>query len=412
VDYELRPIEADEFPAFSRAVEAAFGHQPTEQELELWRSVTEFDRTLAVFDDGRIVGTAGAFTMDLTLPGRRQIPVAGVTAVSVATSHRRRGLLSSMMTRQLDDVAARAEPVAVLTASESVIYGRFGYGLATSFLTIRVARPHGGFALPLADAGQCRRVEVDEAGIVLPAIFDAYRVQQLGEVSRNDTHWHHRLSDLEPWREGASAYFHIVHDDEEGRPDGYLTYRVRDNWSSAHLPNSVIEIHELVAATSAARQALWRFALSIDLAAAVTAINLPVDDPIRWELADPRRLEVTALADHLWARLLDVPAALAARDYPTAGHLVIEVTDRFRPGGRADGRFELDAGPGGADCRPTDAPADLALAVEDLGALFLGGVRATTLAEAGRVHELQPGALDRADALFVTSRMPFCTTHF
>jgi predicted acetyltransferase len=350
--------------------------------------------------------------MDLTLPGGGRLPVAGVTAVSVATSHRRRGLLSSMMTRQLDDVAARGEPLAVLTASESVIYGRFGYGLATSFLSVRIEQPNGGFPLPLADPGQCRRVEVDEAGVALPAIFAAYQARQPGEVTRTEKYWHLRLSDLESWREGASAYFHIVHDDEEGRPDGYLTYRARSNWSSAHLPNAVIEIQELVATTSSARRALWRFALSIDLAASVTAFNVPVDDPIRWELADPRRLEVTAMADHLWARLLDVPAALAARTYAAAGQLVVDVSDRFRPGGRAEGRFALDGGPEGAECRPTAAPADLALAVDDLGALFLGGVRATTLAEVGRVHELRPGALERADGMFVTSRAPFCATHF
>ncbi len=412
MDLELRPIEPDEFPAFSRAIEAAFGHQPTDVEIDLWRDVTEFDRTVAVLDGGRIVGTAGAFSMQLTVPGGRTLPTAGVTAVSVATSHRRRGLLSSMMSHQLDDIASRGEPVAVLTASESVIYGRFGYGIGTSFLSTRIAQPNGGFAQPLADAGRCRRVDVDEAGIVLPSIYDAYRVTQPGEVSRTDAWWHQRLTDHEPWREGASAYFHVVHDDEEGRPDGYLTYRVRGHWTGAHLPGATVEIDELIAVAPAARPALWRHALSIDLASAVTAFNVPIDDAIRWELADPRRLEVTAMADHLWARLLDVPVALSARSYPVTGRLVVEVTDRFRPGGAADGCFALEAGPDGAVCRRSDEPADLTLGVADLGALYLGGARATVLERAGRVQERRPGALDTADRLFATALAPFCATHF
>jgi predicted acetyltransferase len=317
-----------------------------------------------------------------------------------------------MMSRQLDDIASRGEPVAVLTASESVIYGRFGYGLATSFLSTRIAQPNGGFARPLADPGHCRRIDVDEAGIVLPAVFDAYRVTQPGEVTRSDATWHQRLSDLEVWREGASAFFHVVHENEHGVADGYLTYRVRTHWSRSHLPSSTVEIDELIAATSLARAALWHHALSIDLAAAVTAVNVPVDDPIRWELADPRRLEVTALADHLWARILDAPAALSARRYAAPGHLVLEVADRFRPGGRAEGRFALEGGPDGAECRPTDAAADLALPVADLSALLVGGVPASVLARAGRVDELRSGALERADAMFATARAPFCATHF
>ncbi|MCU1463522.1 MAG: hypothetical protein JWO37_3597 [Acidimicrobiales bacterium] len=412
VDLELRPIVPDEFRAFSRAVEAAFGQQPTDVEIDLWRDVTEFERTIAAFDDDGIVGTAGAFTMQLTLPGGATIPVAGVTAVSVATSHRRRGLLSAMMRRQLDDVAARGEPVAVLTASESVIYGRFGYGLATSFLSTRIAQPNGGLAQPLSEPGRCRRVDVDEAGIVLPDIYDRYRVTQPGEVSRPDAWWHQRLTDHEPWREGASAYFHVVHDDEGGRPDGYLTYRVRGHWTGSHLPGATVEVDELCASTPNARRALWRHALSIDLAAAVTAFNVPVDEALRWELADPRRLEVTALSDHLWARLLDVPAALSARAYAVPGRVVLDVADQFRPGGPADGRFVLDTGPDGVQCRPTEEPADLTMAVADLGALYLGGTTATTLARAGRVRERRPGALDEADLLFGTALAPFCVTHF
>jgi len=412
VDLELRAIEPDEFTAFSRAVESAFGHTPNDAEVDAWRNVTEFDRTIAIFDRSRIVATGGAFTMQLTVPGGGTVPTAGVTAVSVATSHRRRGLLSAMMSHQLDDVARRGEPIAVLTASESVIYGRFGYGLGTSFLSTRIAQPNGGFAQPIADAGGCRQVDVDEAGILLPAVFDAYRAGQPGEVSRSEAMWHQRLSDLEVWREGASGFFHVVHEDERGVADGYLTYRVRGHWTGAHLPGSTVEIDELVAATPLARRALWRHALSIDLATAVTAFNVPLDDPVRWELADPRRLEITAMADHLWARLLDVPASLAARTYATEDSLVIEATDRFRPGSRAEGRFALGGGPGGAECAPTEAPADVALGVAELGALFLGGVRATTLERVGRVQELRPGALARLDAMFAIAPAPFCATHF
>lgn len=412
VDAEMRAIAPDEFPAFHRAVDAAFGHHSTDAETDASRKMVELDRTIAVYDRGAIVATAGAFTMQLTMPGGATVPTAGVTAVSVATSHRRRGLLTQMMRAQLDDVATRQEPVAVLTASESVIYGRFGYGLAASFVSVRLAQPNGGFLRPLDDPGGCRAVDVAEAGVLLPQVFDRYRAGQHGELTRNDAYWDHRLTDIETWREGASAYFHVVHEDERGLADGYLTYRMRDHWSSAHLPASTVEIDELIAVDDRARSALWRFASSIDLASAVRSFNVPVDDPLRWELADPRRLEVTALADHLWVRVLDAPAAFSARTYRADGRLVLDVSDHFRPGGAADGRFEIEAGPAGARCRPTDDPADLAVPVAELGAVLLGGVAATTLHRAGRVGELRPGALARADAMLVTAPAPFCATHF
>jgi predicted acetyltransferase len=166
----------------------------------------------------------------------------------------------------------------------------------------------------------------------------------------------------------------------------------------------------LVGLTPQADAALWRYILSLDLAGTIQLHARPVDDPGRWRLADPRRLRTTHVGDHLWVRLLDLPASLAARRYATDGRLVLEVTDALRP--RNQGRFLLEGGPDGASCEPTGADADLALDVADLGAAYVGGVRPTVLARAGRVVELRPGALRRADAMLASDPAPLCTTHF
>ncbi|MDQ4132955.1 MAG: GNAT family N-acetyltransferase [Actinomycetota bacterium] len=407
--HEIRPITEDELPAFARTVYQGFGVQADDEEVEEVRLSIELDRTLAIFDGGRPVATAGVLSVRLTLPGATTVPAAAVTVVAVLPTHRRRGMLTALMSRQLDDVAAAGEPVAVLLASESVIYGRFGYGPATEVATVEIERAHAAIADPSPPVGDIRLVEVDDLPTQLPEIHARYCAQQPGEISRPPGWWQAFFRDYEHNREGLTARFAVVYDGPGGRPEGYLTYRMKgDPWAA--LPEKILQVEDLVAQTPRARAALWRYCLAVDLVQLVRAPAVPVDEPLRWILRDSRRLQTTGVHDFLWVRLVDVAAALSARRYATADGLVFDVADGFRAS--QAGRYRLDGGPDGAECRRTDESADLRLDVADLGSLFLGGVRATTLARAGRIVELKAGALRRADALFGSDPMPYCSTEF
>ena len=393
----------------------------TDEDIEDWRRQTELDRTLAAFDGGEVVATAGALSVELTLPGLTSVPAAGVTAVSVRTTHRRRGILRQIMTRQLDDVVARGEPVAILTASESIIYGRFGYGLASQVVGVTIDKDRGAFSSPLADAGRLRSVDLETAGKVLPDVHDQARRRQPGDINRTSTWWEAAMADRESRRGGRSGLFCVVHEDAAGQADGYALYRFKHRWDHG-LARNQVHVDDLVATDGTAYAALWRLLLDVDLADTVDAWRRPVDEPLRWVLADPRQLCTTAVTDDIWVRLLDIPRALEARHYDVEGRLVLDLADPFRP--HQAGRYVLEAGPAGASCTREDAGkgrpsarrsgrgADLALGVSELGSLFLGGVRASSLARAGRVVERTPGALRRADAVFAGDPPPFCRTPF
>jgi predicted acetyltransferase len=410
VDLELRPIVDEEYPAWSRTIERAFGAQPSAQEIEDWRLVFERNRSLAVFDGPEIVATTGAVSFDLTLPGGTVTPVAGVTAVAVRTTHRRRGLLRALMERQLDDVSARGEALAILTASESVIYGRFGYGPASSNAWCRMETAGTELRRRPDPGGRLRQVEADEAGRAIPAVYDRARTRHPGALSRSPRYWQRWFLDREPWRQGASARFYVLHHDVDGTPDGYLAYRAKDGDWGHGLADGTVIVEELDAVHDEVEAALWQYVLDIDLVRHVRAEARPVDEPLRWRLADPRRLQTSAVFDHLWVRLLDVPAALSARRYAVDATLVVDVRDPFRPAG--EGRYVVEGGPEGAGCRPTDREPDLTIGVAELGSLYLGGVSATTLARAGRVEARTPAVLRVADAFFTSTPAPWCCTPF
>jgi predicted acetyltransferase len=415
VDPSPRPITAEEYAPFSRCFEGAFGILPTEADLELWRKAVDLDRTLAVFERDEVVASADSYWFDLTLPGGPTLPVAGVTRVAVRGTHRRRGLLTALMRSLLDQAHGRGEAVAILTASEGAIYGRFGYGLATVQASVELSTAHAGFARPVERSGRLSQVDGETARKVAPTVHDRVRRRQPGDVERQDWYWDIHFADPQWAREGASGLFHVVHESDGGEPDGYAAYRWKDNWKRGNPANEVVVVDAL-ADTPAVEAQLWRHLLDLDLAAKVSAWTRPVDDPLRWLLADPRRLEVTSVRDDLWVRLLDLPAALGARLYGAAGRLVLELGDGFCPWN--EGGWSLEAGPDGTGrARRTGPrePADLRLGVAELGTLFLAGVRASDLARAGRVEELTPGSLARADALFgpvSAEPVPFCRTGF
>ena len=410
MDLPIRPITDDEFHAFSAVDHVAFAQELKPERVEAYRAIAELDRTLAAFDDGRIVATAAAGSWELTVPGPATIPAATVTAVAVLPTHRRRGILTALMARQLDDVADRGEAVAVLTASESIIYGRFGYGVSTWAEGFTLDRAHASLAHPVVADGRTVMLDPDEATKRIPDVYDELRRREVGGLSRPEGWWADHFRDPEAFRDGASPRFYALHESAAGEALGFVSYRVKKNWTDDGVPCGDTQVYELHAATPAVRAALWQFCLGVDLSATVSCWNAPVDEPLRWMLADPRRFRVSGVHDWLWARLVDVPAALAARRYTATGRLVLDVADPFKP--HNSGRYELVGSPQGAECHPTDAEPDLSLTVAELGALYLGGVACTTLARAGRIEVRQPGALATGDALFVTSEAPWSVTEF
>jgi predicted acetyltransferase len=409
MDIDIRPITPERGDEFTAVMAAAFGETFTEEELADQDRWFEYERSIAAFDGDRMVGTGGAYSMDLTLPGLTTIPIGGLTAISVLPTHRRRGILRSMIAYHFQEVEGRGEMVSALGASESLLYGRYGYGMATTFADYEIDPRRGQFLRPFAGRGRLRLLEPEETAKIVPPFYDRYRRGQPGELSRPQLWWDVYARDPEWTRHGASRHYDVVYESEPGRVDGWVGYRVESRWPGG-LAANIIKVRNLIGLTPEAEAGLWRYVLDLDLAGTIKLVDRPVDDPVRWRLADPRRLRVTEVGDQLWVRLLDLPGALAARRYAVSGSLVLEVTDALRP--RNQGRFRLEGGPDGAACAPVSADPDLALDVTDLGAAYLGGVSLASLARAERVAELTPGALLRADRMFAADPPPICTTHF
>jgi predicted acetyltransferase len=399
-DLPLRPATPDDFAKVSALLFGLF-HRAIDQEAQdLDRRSWEPDRALVVTDGEDVVGHAVALTRDLSVPGS-VLPAAHVTGVGVAPTHRRRGLLTRLMQRQLRDVRdAGREPIAVLWASEARIYPRFGYGLASTRLDLTIDPREVG--LPAATATP--RLRAGTPADLLPEltkVYDTLRPDRPGWSSRSETGWAEVIADLAANREGATERRAVVHEGDGG-VDGYALWRSKSGWTETG-PNAEVYVNEIAAANPVAYAALWRFLLGIDLARRVIYGFAAVDDPLLHLAGDPRRLG-SHFADGLWVRVVDLPAALAARRYATEVDVVLEVSDPLLA--ENAGRWRITGGPTGATCERTTAAADLACDIVDVGAVYLGGTSLAALAGAGRIHELRPGALDAASPAFGWHRMP------
>ncbi len=413
MDLTLRQLRSDDADAFWVVDDAAFSVRPTPEQRAQSLSATEWPRMLGAFGgDGVLCGVTGSFDQRLTLPGGGRQAVAGVTAVGVLPTHRRQGVLSALMARQLDDVAAAGCSVAVLTASEATIYRRFGYGVASRHQSVRIDRARSAFTDPVPAGWGLRLVDDDEALSAAPSRFEAAAAVRVGGMTRPEGFWPAIFGPTETWV-GGGEHFTVLCDPPAGdpRPGGYATYKVRHEASAGHW---VTQVGEVVAADSDAEAVLWRYLLDIDLTEALEIGAAPLDDALAFRLADWRAYQVRSQVDHLWVRILDPIAALSARSYGSADELVVEVTDRFRPA--QSGRYRLvsaaPGSPGSAQVTRTERPADLELDVADLGSLYLGGVSATTLVRAGRIRVRADQVATRADRLFAAEHQPFCLTRF
>jgi predicted acetyltransferase len=399
-ELELRIARDDEFAQLGELISGAFLDDTVEEALDVERMIFEADRTHVVADGDRLVATGGVLTREMTVPGA-VVPAAHVTAVAVASTHRRRGLLRRIMTAQLEAVKSRGtEPFAVLWASEDSIYGRFGYGLSAWHVSYKIAKLET--ALPGEPAhGRLRQIVPKESLDELAAVYEQIRASRPGFSSRQGRWWEHLTADPKARRRGMTALRGVLHE-VDGRVDGYALWRVKGGWNETG-PNGEVSVNEVAAENPQAYAALWRFLLSIDLTRAVKYMFGALDEPLPHLVTSPSGLVATVYPS-LWLRIVDVPAALEARRYAAPVDVVVEVADDMLP--ENSGRWHLAGNASSAKCERTDVSADLALDVRTLGAAYLGGTSLLTLAAAGRVTEHRPGALVEASAAFGWHRPP------
>ncbi|MGH3861292.1 GNAT family N-acetyltransferase [Actinokineospora sp.] len=403
-DYSIRPLTGDDLPEFSALLAKAFlSDDNVDSMVESERLVFEPERSLAVVAEGRFAGVGQILTRSVCVPGRGQTPVAAVTSVGVATDHRRRGVLTRLMRAQLHGLhESGAEPIAALWASEAAIYGRFGYGGATDFVSYEITAKTP--FRPGVDLGvdRVRELPREEVLPVIRPLYDRYAATRVGMLGRGDGHWAYHLLDSEQRRAGASRLRFAVH------PDGYAAYRVKSAWTERG-PDGRVSVRELVANTPQAYAALVRHLLDVDLIGWVD-YNAGVDDPLPLLLQTPRAAGCSRY-DGMFVRLVDIDRALPTRSYASAVDVVLEVADEFCPWNAGRWRFTVDAGGAAEVTRSTDEP-DVSTSTTDLAAAFLGGTRVATLAAAGRVREHTPGAVAALSAAFLGEREPVCLEVF
>jgi predicted acetyltransferase len=422
--YPIRPITDDEYAAFRVVHQHAFNSGPAlAADLPRINRQFEADRSLAAFDlavpaSTGPVGTTGVYSLRMSVPGA-VLPIAGVTAVSVLPTYRRRGILRSLMRRQIADIAARGEEcVAALWASETPLYGRYGYGRASSHAFFRFGRGEGGLGptAPTDPGLTLRLADPAEAAAELATVYDSVHPGQPGFFARDEDWWERVLRDPEEERHGFGPLRCLIAADRAGGDGagvrGYALYRSAARWEEGtFLADCTLVITELVAADPAAGAALWQDLLSRDLVTEVTADLRPADDPVLYQLFDARRAR-TRLADNLWVRIIDLPAALVRRAYACPVDVVLEVSDELLPGNAGRWRLTADGPDGGVSCDRTSEAADLTLEVRELGAAYLGGTRLGALAAAGLVSETRPGALRRLSAAMTWDPAPWCPRIF
>ena len=407
----LRSPTAEELPRFIAPLSIAFLEEFTEAAIENERRTIELDRSVGALEGDHVVGYSGAYSFRLTVPGG-EVGAAGVTAVGVLPSHRRRGILRRMMTWLFAQARERHEPVAILWASEAAIYQRFGYGPATLSSAFEIATDKVRFRRPTEAAGRMRIVGLDEAAERFPPVYEVVRRSTPGALNRTDARWRWEvLYDAEWFRHGDGAKILALYE-VDGDARGYVIYRTRSDWDTTG-PKGAVIVQELTAVDSAAEQALWEWVTGIDLIASVRLRRGPLPHPLQLLLTEPRRLGMT-ITDGSWLRIIDLPDALSARSYTGSGELVLDVTDEFCPANAGRWRLTASSGGGsGAAVVPAgDAAPDLALDISDVAAAYLGAFRFADLERAGRVRECRPGAAAEADALFRTDRAPMTSTMF
>ncbi|MER8236423.1 GNAT family N-acetyltransferase [Streptomyces sp. NPDC094049] len=412
---DVRTVAESEFSDWQRALRVGFLRPPVVSDAEVADRLPHVDltRTLGAYDRGRTVATFRSFRQEVSTVGGGILTADAITQVTVSPTHRRRGLLSRMMSTDLTAAKERGDALATLIAAEYPIYGRFGFGVASSIaewsVDLRVAgldprrsgRPEDGGRIDLTDADEIRKVG--------PDVHRALMGVRAGVTARTPRDWDNGTGaavQSEPWQEP----YYAVYRAESGEVEGYVAYTVDERWDDAKQPVNTAKVRDLIAATPAAERALWEYVCSVDWISTVRSGYRATDDPLPSLLPDRRAARVLTHADMLWVRVLDAVRVLEGRTYPVTDGLVLDVRDGYatgEAGGFTGGRYLLDASPDGVSCVRTTRSADLAFDVAHLGAFAFGDESAVRLARLGLVDELTPGAAARADLLFHTPLRAF-----
>jgi predicted acetyltransferase len=414
----VNPVPVDEVRPWLTTMATTFlsdtAGEDFDRDVEAYRREWFGDRAWGARAAGRWVATLATEPRVVTVPGPNATTVDlmadALTAVTVNATHRRRGLLTQMLSASLRAAKDRGDALSMLIAAEWPIYGRYGYAPATQAAEYTLyTRVRPDLVRP-SDGGSVRQLDPADLGDIAPAVFDAARLLRAGQVDRPGDWWPRRLGldGYRPAKHGKTPNY-IVHEGSDG-PDGLLWWSsTRDFELDGQL--GAVKVGDLCAAGPAAYRNLWAYLAGLDAVSEVTLPHRPVDEPIRWLLSDGRALRQTYAGDDLWVRLLDVPAALSARGYTGSGQIVLDVVDDDT-GGYAAGRYRLDASADGAECRPSTQAADLRITQRALAAVYLGAFSLRQLSLGGGIDELTPGALSRTDALFATPLPPWNATGF
>ncbi|MFJ4428826.1 GNAT family N-acetyltransferase [Streptomyces bobili] len=397
----LRQNNWDEW--YDNLLRAFGGAEESAEERRLWTDLTDLDRSLGVWEGNRCVGSASSYAFQMTVPGGALVPTAGVAMVGVAATHRRRGVLTSMMRRQLDDVRGWGEPLAVLTASETAIYGRFGYTAATFGLSADIDTSRVLLSVPAgADTVRLRYAETVESLAACEKVYAVTVRSRAGMLARQPNWEKAAVLDPAGDRDGASP-LQCVLAERNGTITGYARFRVKLNWTASGHDGQVV-LQDRAALDPETDAALWRFLFDIDLTTTLKVRGRPLDEAWQHQVSDIRRCRLQ-VRDSLHVRLVDVRAALEARTYQAPVDVIINVDDAFCPWNA--GRWRLNGDSKGASCSRTTAQPDLSMSVNELAAVYLGGVSLTSLAAAGQVRELRQGALSEAAVSFGTTAVPW-----
>ncbi|MDB1087950.1 GNAT family N-acetyltransferase [Streptomyces sp. ACA25] len=412
---DTRPVtdSPSDCAAWFRAVLTGFAQPPllTEEQLDAHRRLMDLSRTVGVFEGDRCVATYRSFDQQVTTVGGAALASNAVTGVTVLPTHRRRGLLSGLITADLAAAKERGDVVSTLIAAEYPIYGRFGFGPVTSHTSWEVtgtragvdprwSGPECGGSISFADGAEVRKLG--------PGLHDRFRAGQPGAVNRRPLWWQRHTGEVDFGPDAWKEPFHVVYRDTDGEPQGLVTYRSDATWTGS-MPDQRATVDRLIATTPAAERALWHFLLSVDWVTVIAASGRGPDDLLPHLLPDPRAARAREHADFLWMRPLDIPRMLEARAYPAAGELVLDVTD---PLGLTAGRYLLEVSPQGASCTATTRGPDLSMDTGALSSLQFGDHTPARLAALGRISEERPGAVRRAGLLLHTGRRPWCPDGF
>ncbi|HJO60492.1 MAG: GNAT family N-acetyltransferase [SAR202 cluster bacterium] len=389
---ELKTSTWDDFPLVKIINARGENGYRTQADFDAHQLVFTPERSIMAFDGKHMVGNALSYEMDMYIPGGLS-KIAAVASVSVQATHRRKGINRAIMKYQLEDIYSRGEPLAVLQASESIIYGRYGYGLASFESNLEIEKTRSAYAVEHASMGQTYFVEESEAREIFPQIYSKAIENRNGMVTRQENWWEFRFR--EPGLKGGDPKSWFVKYQENGQDDGYLRYTIN---------GTELNVIELIASSHQAYSSLWRICLDMDLVDVIKAEHRPADDELKWMLADPRRL-VERSSDRYWVRLVDVRTALSQRSYSSDGSLILKIQDDFLPWNKQV--VELSSESGKSLCSISNKTPDIILTAGDLGAVYLGGINFSTLLSANRIEEVTEGSVAQANLMFSTSRKPW-----